>query len=199
MPVESLRILLKKIHHPQPTIGKKAWIRLPVGASNVKYDFLVGDCLPPQGKGFVADLEIEWVHPENPHTEARWQAFKCRMSGTGNGVSKPLPEPKPFQTISRLSSPHEAPLDGYEPEFDFKSFSLRGQTAVRVFKIRSDESGGPLFGKMRGPVSYSAGKNNDDFTFEYVINQSGDRGMEMDMERLSVPDRKEREEPPKQF
>ena len=52
---------------------------------------------------------------------------------------------------------------------------------------------------MLDPISYWAGKEADEFTFEYVINPSGDRGLEIDMNKLTVPGRRPLEYAPEEF
>ena len=52
---------------------------------------------------------------------------------------------------------------------------------------------------MLDPISYWAERDADRFVFEYVINPSGGRGLEMDMQRLTVPARRELEHAPEEF
>ena len=76
---------------------------------------------------------------------------------------------------------------------------MRGHKLVAYIKIRSGEANGPMFGKLLDPISYWAGTDSDEFTFEYVINPSGDRGLEMDMKQITVPSRHKSEYPPDEF
>ena len=88
--------------------------------------------------------------------------------------------------VSRLNSLHEAPQEGYTPSADFGN-NARGGGLAAYLKIRAGEPGGPLFGKLRDPVSYWAERDYDEFEFEYVINPSGDRGLEIDRDKIKVP------------
>ena len=195
---DSLLIPLNKVRHPQAMVGKKVKLRLPIGASSLQYDFLAGDCLPPLGKGLVADLEIEWTRPEVGGAEASRRAFKSRVNGPGNGVILPMPMPR-FPTVCiRLRSLHEAPAEGYEPSCDFGNH-MRGAMLVAYLKIRTGQSGGPLFGKMLDPISYWAARDEDEFEFEYVINPTGDRGLEIDRKHITVPSKHELEHEPEEF
>jgi len=196
---DSFVIPLKRIRHPQPMVGKQVTLRIPIGGSRLQYDFLAGDCLPPLGKGVVADLEIEWTRPGNKGREAIPRAFKPRIIGSGNGAIPPATLPTlDLQGHSRLSSLHEAPADGYGPDCDFE-YIMRGAPKVAYIKIRNGQPGGPLYGKMLGPIYYLPRSDFDWFQFVYVVNPSGDRGLEMDMGHLAVPAKQELEYPPNEF
>ena len=197
-PSEALRLPLNRIRRPQPMVGKKVKLRLPLGSNRLQYDFLVGDCLPPLGQGVVADLEIEWTRPEVQHAEANRRAFTSRIIGEGNGLIPPPAKPAIEEPWSGLKSLHEAPLEGYEPSADFGN-RFRGGDLVAYVKIRTGQPGGPLYGKLLDPLSYWNYEDYDRFEFEYVINPSGDRGLEMDMKKLTVPSRRELEYAPKMF
>ena len=198
MTADSLRIPLNRIRRPQPMVGKRVKLRLPVGSNRLQYDFMVGDCLPPLGQGVVADLEIEWTRPEVQHAEANRRAFTSRIIGEGNGLIPPPAKPAIEEPWSGLKSLHEAPLEGYEPSADFGNH-FRGGNLVAYVKIRTGQPGGPLYGKLLDPLSYWNYEDYDRFEFEYVINPSGDRGLEMDMKKLTVPSRRELEYAPKMF
>lgn len=191
-------IPLLRIINRQPMVGKKVKILLPVGSSLLQYDLLKGDCLPPFGTGLVADLQIEWKRPVEINAEACRRAFKSQFLGEGNGVILHRTIVDPLFARSRLRSAHEAPNDGYQPQCDFGDH-FRGGDIVAYLKIRSGQPGGPLFGKMLGPISYWAAKDRDRFEFEYVMNPTGDRGLEIDMHRITVPTRHELEYAPAEF
>lgn len=191
-------IELRRIINPQPMVGKKVKLRLPVGASRLEYDFLAGDCLPPLGRGIIGDLEIEWIRPEQVNAEACRRAFESRVVGIGNGVVVEPERSHPPTGISRFRSKYEAPTDGYEPSCDFGNH-FRGGMIVAYIKIRMGAPGGPLFGKLLDPISYWADSDADEFEFEYVVNPSGGRGLEMDMKRLTVPARRKLEYAPEEF
>lgn len=196
-PGEGLRLLLNRVRNPRAMIGKKAKLKLTGTNTRLQYDFVAGDCLPPLGKGVVADLEIEWTRPAVRHGEAWRQAFRSRILGEGNGVFAPEPPPGEVP-VSRLRSLHEAPLEGYEPSADFGNH-FRGGNRVAYLKIRTGQAGGPLYGKLLDPLSYSHYEDTDTFEFVYVLNPSGGRGLEMDMKRITVPSRRKLEYAPEEF
>ncbi len=198
MPSDSLRILLNKIRRPQPMVGKRVKLFLPIGASSLQYDFTAGDCLPPHGKGVVADLEIEWTRLEVMGAEASRRAFKSRINGAGNGVIPPGETSPASPSMSSLRSLHEAPAEGYEPSCDFGNH-MRGGSLVAYVRIRTGQPSGPLYGKMLDPISYWAAGDADEFEFEYVINPTGDRGLEMDMKHITVPSKHRLEYAPDEF
>lgn len=198
LPAGDLVIQLRRIHRPQAMIGKSLRLKVPVGSARLAYDLVVGDCLPPLGKGTHADLEIEWTRPDPVNAEACRRAFKSRVVGTGNGVIADLKQSDLTTGISKLRSAYEAPADGYEPDCDFGNHT-RGGMLVAYIKIRSGQPGGPFYGKMLDPISYWAAKDADEFTFAYVINPSGDRGLEMDMNKLTIPGRRQLEYAPEEF
>ena len=70
---------------------------------------------------------------------------------------------------------------------------------VAYLRIRSGYPGGPLFGKLLDALLYTMERDADEFQFEYVVNPSGDRGLEMDMSHLEVPARHELEYAPEEF
>ena len=52
---------------------------------------------------------------------------------------------------------------------------------------------------MNGDINYIPRTGEDEFDFEYVINPSGDRGLEIDMKHIKVPSKHELEYPPHEF
>lgn len=205
-PSENLHILLNKVHQPQPMIGKRAKIILPVGSSRLEYDLIAGDCLPPHGNGNVADLVIEWRQPDITKGEYPRDFVWVSIPGDGNGaVTQRL---KHEIVYSTLRSFHEAPESGYTITFAKADENAGGFTgeyygAERIYylKIRSEDPAGPLYGKMLGNILFSPRplSSEDEFTFEYVVNPSGDRGLEMDMKQIKVPARHRLEYEPKFF
>jgi hypothetical protein len=205
-PTGSLRILLNKIRNPQPMVGKKARIRVPAGLSRLEYDLLVGDCLAPHGVGLVADLVIEWRKPDSAKGEYPRDVISVRFAGSGNGaITQRI---KHDALFSRLRSKHEAPEGGYAPTFaeaDEKAGGFTGEyygaLKLHYLKVRSGLQPGPLFGKMQDDILYIPRplRGEDEFEFEYVINPSGNPGLEMDKQRITVPRRHELEYPPGEF
>lgn len=130
--------------------------------------------------------------------EACRRAFKSRVLGVGNGVIAESPDPLSTYGMNSLRSRYEAPTDGYEPSCDFGNHTPGGKI-VAYLKIRTGQPGGPLFGKLLDALLYTMEGDADEFRFEYVINPSGGRGLEMDMNHLIVPARHELEYAPEEF
>ena len=191
-------LTLRRILRPQAMIGKKALLRVPIGTSHISYDFLAGDCLPPIGNGVIADLEITRIRPVPGGAEACWRAFTSQIVGTGNGVVVDSLNDNSSVGRGTLLSQYEAPTEGYQPSCDFGNH-MRGRLQVAYIKIRSEQPGGPMFGKLLDPISYWADFDADEFEFEYVINRSGARGMEMNMKLITVPAKHESEYAPEEF
>jgi hypothetical protein len=206
MQSESLRILLNKVRHPQPMVGKRAKIRLASGFTRLEYDLLAGDCLPPHGAGTVTDLVIEWRQPDFAKGEYPRDVISVQFAGSGNGaITQRI---KNDALFSNLRSKHEAPEIGYAATFAEADKIAGGFTGeyygaqkIHYLKIRSNLQPGPLFGKMHGDIRYIPRplSAEDEFEFEYVINPSGDRGLEMDEKQISVPGRHELEYAPGEF
>lgn len=203
---DSLRILLNKVRRPQPMVGKKAKVRLAAGSSRLEYDLLAGDCLPPHGAGSVTDLVIEWRKPDSGKGEYPRDVISVRLVGSENGaITQRI---KHDALFSALRSQHEAPERGYATTFAEADEIAGGFTGeyygalkIHYLKIRSELRPGPLFGKMQGDVQYIPRplSAEDEFEFEYVINPSGDRGLEMDIKRVTVPGHHELEYAPREF
>lgn len=206
MPSDSLRILLNKVRNPQPMVGKKVHIRLAAGFSRLEYDLLAGDCLPPHGVGVVADLVIEWKVPDSAKGDYPRDMISVRLVGSGNGAI--THRIKHEALSSTLRSQHEAPegrhaatvADADEIAGGFTG-EYYGALKIHYLKIRSEMHAGPLFGKMQGDVQYVPRplSAEDEFKFEYVINPSGGRGLEMDLKRITLPGRHELEHAPSEF
>ena len=206
MPSESLHILLNRVRNPQPVLGKRAKIRLAAGFSRLEYDLIAGDCLPPHGKGTVADMVIEWSPPDSAKGKHPRDVISVRFDGGGNGAT--TQRIKSGDLFSVLRSWHEAPESGYAPSFNEADQNAGGFTGeyygaerIHYLRIRSEDPTGPLFGKILGDVRYIPRplSAEDEFEFEYVINPRGNRGLEMDMKRITVPGRHELEYQPDQF
>ncbi len=189
--------LLRKIN-PQPMVGKSVNIELVVGYSVLQYDFLKGDCLPPLGKGEIPDLQIEWTRPAERGAEACRRAFRSQLLGENNGLVLHRPLVDPEFVVTQLRSAQEAPSSGYEPSSDFGNH-FRGGKLVAYFRIRSGLSGGPRYGRLLDPISYWAAEDQDRFEFEYALNSTGGRSVEMDMSRITVPNRGRLERRPEEF
>ncbi len=208
LPQMPVIIPLRRIVRPQPMVGKKVLVAIPSTSFRFEYDLLIGDCLPPYGKGSVPDIRIEWRRPDQTKGEYPRDVINVRVLGKENGAIAQRIKYDLHAPRSRLASYYEAPAAGYAATFaeaaqvagGFKG-EYYGAGSIYYFKIRSERPSGPLFGKLRGEIIYipRPNRDKDEFEFEYVINPSGDRSMEIDMKRITVPTRHELEYPPDEF
>ncbi len=185
-------------------VGKRVWISVPIGSARLQYDLLVGDVLPPKWKGVVADLEIEWKRPEKG--SGIRELVSARMVGDGNGVVAQRVNLDAGADRSPLVSNYAAPANGYEASHADAATAVGAEIGEGIpphvlyyLKIRSSLPSGPLFGKMYGAIEYRAYEESDVIEFQYVINASSSRAVEMDMARITVPSKKAYERPPQQF
>ena len=207
---DHLVISINRVLSPQAMVGKKTSIRLPVGLATLQYDFLVGDLLPPNGHGQVADLQIKWNRPSRFAVEENKLAFEARIIGEGNGLVAQRVKQGSYVPRSRLRSWHEAPKAGYVPSFTEADNVAGGFTGeyygadvIYYVRIRSSSQGGPFYGKMLGRILYSPTQgypsrpSSDKFEFTYVINPSGSPALEIDPKRVTAPSKGKFEaEPP---
>ena len=208
LPQMPVMIPLRRILRPQPMVGKQVLVTIPAGSFHFEYDLLAGDCLPPYGKGSNADLGVEWRRPDQSKGEYPRDVISVQVLGKENGVFTQRIKSSSNAPRSALPSYYEAPVAGYVATFaeaDQAAGGIKGEydgaSTIYYFKIRSERPSGPLFGKLRGEILYFPRPNRekDQFKFEYVINLSGDRGMEIDMKRITVPSPHELEYPPEEF
>jgi hypothetical protein len=182
-------------------VGKKAHLLVPVGSARLQYDFLVGDMLPPHGHGEVADLEIEWKRPPQNAMTSNQSAFRVHFIGEGNGIVVQRTSWDSYAPRSRLRSLYEAPARGYVPDFA-EAYST---STIGYIRIRTGSQPGPMFGKMLEGIAYRPRRDtgdhpgSDNFEFIYVVNPSGSRNLEIDMEKIEVPNKGKFEDPPPEY
>jgi hypothetical protein len=110
----SFTLVLKKIGHPIAMYAKKVNLGMPVFDKAAGFDLTVGDWVAPYGKGTAADL-IFTAHNEK-RSEFDWD-YKLVVSfpNAGDGIQE-FVVPK-SEIGSGLRSSHEAPADGYQPQW----------------------------------------------------------------------------------
>ena len=213
-------IRLQRVEHPIPLFVKKV---SKVGRKNsvggfdgtnavLRYDFVKGDWLPPDGKGEVADMEVSTtyrlvnVRKVTNLLDLRLYEFENRIAflGEGNGVIEKMS----CRTDGlRLRT---APLDGYAREI-VRRFGVKGNpigtnvygeefsdsddSRVCVFRVRSrfDEHGnlvGGHYGKIYGDFQFHGdwkiGFRGVDFLY-YLNPTPLDRNLEWDRKNNLCP------------
>jgi hypothetical protein len=177
-----LTIILKKVAHPIPMYAKFTLnTKLPVLGAPIGYDLMIGDWVGPYGKGVSADIIFEKEHSEKAASEY-YSKITVSFPNKGDGIQVfVLPD---GEKGSELSSPHEAPTDGYEPELSREISAQPGQPSkfeydenrVYLFRVHTvlDANGSvksALYGKIYG----------DFMQFRYYLNPApNDRNIEFD-------------------
>jgi len=183
-----LQVTLKEIHKPIPMIAKRLEFTLPKTAQKMGFDFLVGDWVPPHGKGKTADMvylyEEDRIDRENYDLK-----LSLAFPGTDSGCYV-----KRKDDFSVLLSDHEARLDNYSSNIVWRIYRKDGQYVTRdkltksdylVFRTRSiqDEKGNVIFahyGKIYGPIEGPSGLDRTTH-FTYYFNPTpNDRNLEYD-------------------
>ena len=110
----TMTLLLKKIGKPIPMYAKCVMQMPPEREKGVGYDLAVGDWVAPDGKG--KNTDIVFTSHFDKRAENDWD-YKLTVSfpNAGDGI-------QPFtvsdlEKTSALRSPHEAPENGYEPQW----------------------------------------------------------------------------------
>ena len=166
----NVTLMLKKIGKPIPMYAKQIdSITFPEFNKAIGYDFMAGDWVAPYGKGTTTDIFFS----EN-HTNANsGYTFTISFPNPGDGIQG-LTRDSKFG-VSGLLSSHEAPTDGYQPEY--VQTQMPNPNRIYYFRVRTvlDENGNvksALYGKIYG----------DFMQFTYYINPTpNDRNVEFDV------------------
>ena len=176
-------IKLQRVEHPIPLWVKDVSDSLfdtcredlfAKGKGRIEFDFLVGDWLPPVGKGKVADVEfVRLPHVDLGEGDAdgiKGKAYRDSMSvkflGTDNGLVEMRPDPAQALKI------RTAPENGYNSEYlCWKGVGRRLQRETNYkrdrcfcFRIRTrrDEKGNVVeayYGKIYGDFKIACKSN----------------------------------------
>jgi hypothetical protein len=174
-------LILKQVGHPIAMYAK--WIRKnpPVLNPPIGFDLMVGDWVGPNGKGINTDIIFQGVDYRKSGADYE-HTIKVSFPKSGDGIqSYTIPN---SEAVSGLRSPHEAPLEGYQPELTKQRSAHPSQPAkndddpnhVYIFRVRTvlDEQGnvkGALYGKIYG----------DFMQFAYYLNPTpNSRNIEFD-------------------
>ncbi len=176
-----MTLTLKKINRPIPMCAKRVNLGMPAFDKPVGFDFSVGDFVAPFGKG--TDTDIIFTGQLDKRTEFD-SDYKLVVSfpNTGDGIQEfYVPD---AEKGSDLRSPHEAPPEGYQPQWVQTDNRKPGQLPetnqdpnrnyfLRIHTILNPDGRvkSALYGKIYG----------DFMQFRYYLNPTpNDRNIEFD-------------------
>lgn len=195
-------IVLKRIINPVPMYVKAVEAKVPVLGQNIGYDLMKGDWVSPHGKGVVSDLvvcvtgKVEKIQLKFGAQNQSEIAMRVTFSNPGDGIqTSTVPTHNEEFLGSALVTDHEAPVNGYQPEYQYhrrvgpdrKTLinSDRRYGQIAYFRIRSklDEKGqvvSAMYGTMRGDFYAIHRKDGQEIGvyFFYVLNSDGTRNVE---------------------
>ncbi len=168
------------------------------------YDLIVGDLLPPLGRGEHADLDFVWTRPTRNDVTERRALFDVEAPGDGNGFVAFLRAGGDLASQSELISDFHAPADGYAASTRIAHDRLlsaradsRADNAIRsafnddlCYYIRIHSLERPLYGKIYGTITQTDRPEVTEFKFLYYLNTSGDTNIECDPKTSRLPNRK---------
>ena len=176
-------LVLKKIEKPIAMYAKFniPGLKVPEYGKPIAYDLEVGDWVGPYGKGVNQDIIFRKDYSDKG-AEGYYSKVTVSFPKDGDGIQVyNIPD---TEKGSALRSPHEAPLNGYQPEVTRETSALRGQPSkfeydpnrIYIFRVRTalDVNG--------NVVSAHYGKIYGDFMqFTYYLNPApNSRNIEFD-------------------
>ena len=211
-------IRLQRVEHPIPLFVKNVGDhinRSRVGNWNgtnmvFRYDFVKGDYLPPDGKGEIADVEVDsrvtYLETTNVYHEAKTffdLTSVISFPGEGNGLIPVITEPTDGIKL------RVAPTTGYERAFALKCGTRKQPSGIHLFRKRYSETDPnrchyfrirSRFNEKGNLIEAYYGKIYEDFKvsgslkdgcsveFLYYLNLNPlDRNLEWDMENNLCP------------
>lgn len=196
----TLQVTLKEIRKPIPMVAKKVEFKVPKNAQTMGFDFLVGDWVPPHGKGITVDMLYLY---EEERTDRENYDLKLSVSFPGMNSGSYV---KSKEEFSAFISDHEARLDNYSSNMVWRIYRKNGQYVTRdrltksdylVFRTRSrcDEKGNIVsvhYGKIYGPLEGPTGLDRSTDLTYYLNPTPNDRNLEFDgKNNLFNPDGRE--------
>lgn len=163
-------LVLKKIGKPIAMYAKKyaLGLKLPEYNKQIGFDLMIGDWVSPYGKGINSDV----FFTENHVDEKSGYTFTISFPKQGDGIQEfTLPD---REIGSGLRSPHEAPVDGYQPKHEQTQMPDPNRNyffRVRTVKDHEGNIVSAYYGKIYG----------DFMQFTYYLNPTpNDRNIEFD-------------------
>lgn len=180
----SVTLPLKRIVNPIPMYAKWLNTHVPVVDKPTGFDLIAGDWVTPYGKGIEADINFTAHFDRHPDGESDF-TLTVSFPKLGDGIQEfAVTETEKGST---LRSPHEAPINGYQPKW-VQNDNRKPGRAIETnrdhnrnyfFRVRTvlDEKGNvksALYGKIYG----------DFMQFRYYLNPTpNDRNVEFDPKR----------------
>jgi hypothetical protein len=178
----TLKLELKKIGKPIAMYAKRVNLGLPVLGKPVGFDLTAGDYVAPHGKGNAPDLIFTGTLDKRAENDSDYE-LTVGFPNPGDGIQE-FRVPFLLTEGSELRSPHEAPVDGYQPQWVQLDSRKPGQPVKSnrdrnrnyFFRVRTvlDEKGdvkSALYGKIYG----------DFMQFRYYLNpEPNSRNVEFD-------------------
>ncbi len=176
-----LTIMLKKIANPVAMYAKSVNLGMPVFDKLVGFDLTAGDWIAPYGKGAIADIIFTGHLDKRTEFDADYKLV-ISFPNTGDGIQEfYVPD---AEKGSDLRSPHEAPPEGYQPQWVQTDNRKPGQLPetnqdpnrnyfLRIHTILNPDGRvkSALYGKIYG----------DFMQFRYYLNPTpNDRNIEFD-------------------
>jgi len=165
----TITLLLKKIGAPIPMYAKQIRsLKVPKFNKPIGFDLMAGDWVAPYGKGINTDLFFTEKHLD----ENSGYILNVSFPNPGDGIQEFVISD--MEKGSALRSPHEAPLDGYQPEV--AQTAMTNPNRNFFFRVRTilDEKGNiktAIYGKIYGDLAQ----------FTYYLNPtSNDHNVEFD-------------------
>lgn len=160
---------LKKVGKPIAMYAKQITsLKVPEFNKAIAYDLMIGDWVGSYGKGINTDLFITEKHT----TPQSGYILSVSFPNHGDGIQEfTLSE---WEKGSDLRSPHEAPVDGYQPELAQTETTNPKRNFYFRVRTKLDESGNVVsarYGKIYGDLAQ----------FTYYFNPTlNDRNVEFD-------------------
>jgi len=177
----NLNLMLKKIAKPIAMYAKWVNENPPFLGQPIGYDLMVGDWVVPNRKGVNADIIFQ---KESYRKSGADYEYKVKVTFPKSGDGIQIYNVTDAEKGSDLRSPHEAPVDGYQPVLEKERSAHPGQPTkndddpnrIYLFRVRTalDVNG--------NVVSAHYGKIYGDFMqFTYYLNPTpNDRNIEFD-------------------
>ena len=181
-----IKSTLMKIKNPVP-LYMKGFFNLDIEhlskGNEHGYDLIVGDWLPPNGKGVVADFLMKLELSENQFEHGY---LLLNFAGTGNGIQRVETNPRNY---SLLKLPHNAPTSGYQSSLKLKvghdlfdkPLSESFRSGNYFFRIRNQKNqtnivSGGLYGKIIGLIHpyYNRDNKRYNLSMKYYLNPNPD-------------------------
>lgn len=176
-------LVLKKVGNPIAMYAKSVNLGMPVFDKPAGFDFMVGDWVGPYGKGVNADIIFTAHLDKRDESDADYK-LSVSFPKAGDGIQEfAVPD---LEKGSGLRSPHEAPTNGYQPQWVQTRSRKPGQAESGNFDLSGNRN---YFFRVRtvrdhegNIVSAHYGKIYGDFMqFSYYLNPTpNDRNIEFD-------------------